>query len=419
MNEFVRNPEWKSITVKAIVLQVMLAVIIFFYMSYQVSQINKAVVNQNAALIGYVLKQAPQLENEIIHFITQGAQEDEIVEGKRSLAQYEYKEDMPVNDQPVLSDNALPMKTATQVLLYSIPLLLLLGWEYRKIFNKIRTITFAAEQVVEHQFDQPLPENDEGDFGALGRNFNAMAERLHNSLRQLQQEKMFLRNLLSDISHQLKTPLATLIVFNENLLNDPHMKEEMRTKFLDRGRQQLERMEWLIISLLKMARVEAGAITFLIERVRVREMIDHAVHSLRMLSEQRKQKIHIHGGEDMYVWADEEWLTEALINLIKNALEHTPLEGGIDVILEKNSLFQTVIIRDQGEGISPEDLPHIFERFYRGRRTTKPQSLGIGLSLSKSIIEEQGGMITVVSQLGLGTEFRVSFNKWDSRGSLQ
>ncbi|AIY08788.1 hypothetical protein LK13_09415 [Paenibacillus polymyxa] len=419
MNEFVRNPEWKSITVKAIVLQVMLAVIIFFYMSYQVSQINKAVVNQNAALVGYVLKQAPQLENEIIHFITQGAQEDEIVEGKRSLAQYAYKEDMPVNDQPVLSDNALPMKTAAQVLLYSIPLLLLLGWEYRKIFNKIQGITFAAEQIVEHQFDQPLPENDEGDFGALGRNFNAMAERLHNSLRQLQQEKMFLRNLLSDISHQLKTPLATLIVFNENLLNDPHMKEEMRTKFLDRGRQQLERMEWLIISLLKMARVEAGAITFLIERVRVREMIDHAVHSLRMLSEQRKQKIHIQGGEDMYVWADEEWLTEALINLIKIALEHTPLEGGINVILEKNSLFQTVIIRDQGEGISPEDLPHIFERFYRGRRTTKPQSLGIGLSLSKSIIEEQGGIITVVSQLGLGTEFRVSFNKWDRRGSLQ
>ncbi|OKP70354.1 hypothetical protein A3842_24635 [Paenibacillus sp. P3E] len=419
MNEFVRNPEWKSITVKAIVLQVMLAVLMFFFMNYQVSQINKAMVNQNAALIGYVLKLAPQLENEIIHFITQGAQEDEIVAGKRSLAQYAYTEDMPVNDQPVLSDNALPFKTAAQVLLFSIPFLLLLGWEYRKIFDKIRAITFAAEQVVERQFDQPLPENDEGDFGTLGRNFNAMAERLHNSLRQLQQEKTFLRNLLSDISHQLKTPLAALIVFNENLLNDPHMKEEMRTKFLDRSRLQLERMEWLIISLLKLARVEAGAITFQKERVRVREMIDHAVHSLRMLSEQKKQQIHIHGGEAMYVWADEEWLTEALINLIKNALEHTPLEGAIDVILEENSVFQTVIIRDRGEGISSEDLPHIFERFYSGRSTEKPQSLGIGLSLSKSIIEEQGGMITVVSQLGIGTEFRISFNKGERRGSLQ
>ncbi|WP_020429770.1 HAMP domain-containing sensor histidine kinase, partial [Paenibacillus riograndensis] len=408
-----------SITVKAIVLQVMLALLMFFFMNYQVSQINKAVVNQNAALIGYVLKQAPQLENEIIHFITQGAQEDEIVAGKRSLAQYAYTEDMLVNDQPILSDNALPFKTAAQVLLFSIPFLLLLGWEYRKIFDKIRAITFAAEQVVEHQFDQPLPENDEGDFGTLGRNFNAMAERLHNSLRQLQQEKTFLRNLLSDISHQLKTPLAALIVFNENLLNDPHMKEEMRTKFLDRSRLQLERMEWLIISLLKLARVEAGAITFQKERVRVREMIDHAVHSLRMLSEQRKQQIHIHGGEAMYVWADEEWLTEAIINLIKNALEHTPLEGAIDVILEENSVFQTVIIRDRGEGISSEDLPHIFERFYSGRSTEKPQSLGIGLSLSKSIIEEQGGMITVVSQLGIGTEFRISFNKGERRGSLQ
>ncbi|RPK31398.1 HAMP domain-containing sensor histidine kinase [Paenibacillus xylanexedens] len=411
MIEFVRNPEWKSVTVKVIVVQVMLAVLMFFFMSYQVSLINKAMVNQNAAVIGYVLKQAPQLENEIVHFITQGAQEQEIAEGKRSLAQYGYKEDMDIRDQHILSNNALPIKTAVQVLLFSIPFLLLLGWEYRKIFEKIRTITFAAEQVVEHQFGQPLPENDDGDFGALGRNFNAMAERLHNSLRQLKQEKTFLRNLLSDISHQLKTPLASLIVFNENLLDNPHMKQEMRTKFLDRSHQQLERMEWLIISLLKLARVEAGAITFQLERVRLREVMDHAVHSLRMLTDQKRQTIHIYGGEDMYLFTDEEWLTEALINLIKNALEHTPLGGRIEIIIEENSVFQTVIIRDQGEGISQADLPHIFKRFYRGKNVTKPQSIGIGLSLSKSIIEEQGGMITVESQLGKGTEFRISFSK--------
>ncbi|MEK5395498.1 HAMP domain-containing sensor histidine kinase [Paenibacillus sp. FSL K6-2859] len=413
MNEFVRNPEWKSIVVKVIIMQVMLAVLMFFFMSHQVDQINKAVVNQNAALIGFVLKQVPQLENEIIPFITQGAKENEILEGKRILAQYAYKEDMSERDQPVLANNALPLITASQVLLLSIPFLLLLLWEYRKIFSKIRTISFAAELVVEHHFDKQLPENDEGDFGALGRNFNAMAERLHNSLGQLKQEKTFLRNLLSDISHQLKTPLASLIVFNENLLNDPHMKKEMRMKFLERSRQQLERMEWLIISLLKLARVEAGAIKFRRERILVREVIDHAVHSLRILSEGRTQKIRIYGDQQMYVWADEEWLTEAFINLIKNALEHSPTESKIDITLEENSLFKTIHIQDHGEGISPEDLPHIFERFYRGGSTTKSQSIGIGLSLSKSIIEEQGGIITVASEPGQGAKFRISFNKGD------
>lgn len=411
MLDVVRNPEWKSIVVKVIAIQLMLAVIMYLFLNHQVGQIHHALVNQNAALVGHVLKQDPQLENDMIHLITQGAQPSEIEEGKRVLAQYAYKEDMSVGDQPVLANNALSMKTAAAVLLFCIPLLLLLLLEYRKIFEKIRTVSIAAEQVVEHHLEKRLPDHIEGDFGALGRSFNAMAERLHNSLGQLKQEKTFLRNLLSDISHQLKTPLASLIVFNENLLNDPDMKQEIRMKFLERSGQQLERMEWLIISLLKLARVEAGAIRFHKECIRLGEMIDHAVQSLRMLSEQKMQKIHIHGGQDLCVRADEEWLNEAFINLIKNALEHSPPGGIIDITLEENSLFITVIIRDQGEGISPEDLPHIFERFYRGGGKTKAQSIGIGLSLSKSIIEEQGGIITASSEPGQGTEFKVSFHK--------
>ncbi|RJG21355.1 sensor histidine kinase KdpD [Paenibacillus thiaminolyticus] len=411
MIEIVRNPEWKSIAGKFIVLQVLLAVLMFVFMSQQVGHINKAIVNQNVALIGHVLKKEPQFENEIIHYITQGAQEHEVTEGKRILAQYGYKEEMSVKDQPALSGIAMPMITAALVLLFVIPIMLLLLWEYRKLFGKIRTVAVAAEEVVERHFDKPLPENDEGDFGFLGRSFNAMAGRLHNSLEQLKQEKSFLRNLLSDISHQLKTPLASLIVFNENLLNDPNMKNEMKMKFLERSQQQLERMEWLIISLLKLARVEAGAIVFHKEKTRLRELIEDAVQSLRLLSEQKRQTICISGGEEMLVKADAEWLTEAFINLIKNALEHTQRDGEIKIVLEENALFFTVSVRDNGEGISPEDLPHIFKRFYSARSATKPQSIGIGLSLTKSIIEGQGGIITVDSKPGEGTEFKITFIK--------
>ncbi|MEK3914294.1 HAMP domain-containing sensor histidine kinase [Paenibacillus sp. FSL H7-0331] len=414
MIEVIRNPEWKSIAAKALALQLLLSLFMFFFISSQVGSINQTIVDQNAALIGYILKKEPQVENEIIHYITQGAEESEIIEGKRILAQYGYKEDMSVEDQPALSGIALPMNMAALVLLFVIPFMLLLLWEYRKLFDKIRTVAFAAEQVVERQFDKPLPENDEGDFGLLGRSFNAMAGRLNNSLEQLKQEKTFLHNLLSDISHQLKTPLASLIVFNENLLNDPKMKEEMKVTFLERSRQQLERMEWLIVSLLKLARVEAGAILFHNEVIRLRELIENALQSLRLLSEQKMQKIYIRGGDEILVQADEEWLTEAFINLIKNALEHTPKEGEIHIVLEENTLFNTMIIRDHGEGISPEDLPHIFKRFYRGRSTAKPQSIGIGLSLTKLIIEGQGGIITVASKPGEGSEFRISFLK-DSR----
>ncbi|XOJ01943.1 ATP-binding protein [Paenibacillus polymyxa] len=411
MIEVLRNPEWKSIAIKVLSLQVLLSFMMFLYMQHQVDSINTTIANQNSALIGHLLMKDPQLENEVIHFVTQGAQTDEIAEGQRILAQYGYQAGMPLEEQPALTGRALPLKTATQVLMFLIPLLIVLLWEYRKVFVKIRTISHAAEQVVEQQFNNKLPETEEGDFGSLGRSFNAMAGRLTNSLELLRQEKTFLRNLLSDISHQLKTPLASLIVFNENLLNDPRMKEEMRMTFLERSRQQLDRMEWLIISLLKLARVEAGAIGFRKERIELREMVESVVYSLRTAADQKRSNITILGSENAFVQADEEWLKEAVMNLIKNALEHTPPEGEVRIHLEENALFDTIIIQDNGEGIHPDDMPHIFKRFYKGKNHNKPNSIGIGLALTKSIIEEQHGIITVESAPQEGTTFRISFFK--------
>ncbi|MEO3944677.1 HAMP domain-containing sensor histidine kinase [Gorillibacterium sp. CAU 1737] len=411
MFDFVRNPEWKSVAVKVVALQLLLAVSLFFYMNHQMETVNKALVNQQAALMGHFLKGDPSMEKEVIRYITQGAQDQDVAEGKRILAQYGYTETLAIEDQPVLAHTALPLHTALPVLVFTVPLLLVLLWEYRGVFAKVRTISVAAEQVVEHQFAEPLPEGEEGDFGSLGRSFNAMADRLSHSLEQLQQEKTFLRELLSDISHQLKTPLASLIVFHEHLLNDPKMGEETRRTFLERSRDQLDRMEWLITSLLKSARVEAGAILYRKKTLRLRDVIDQVVDSLRVPAEHKKLTLAVRGGEELLLEADEEWLAEAFINLVKNALEHSPTGGTIEILLEENTLFLDVAIRDQGEGIPPEDLPHIFKRFYKGRSQAKPQSVGIGLSLSKSIIEGQGGMITVSSQVGDGSEFRVSFMK--------
>lgn len=131
MFEVMRNPEWKSIAIKVLALQVLLSFVMFFYMQHQVGSINTTIVNQNSALIGHLLMKDPQLENEVIHFVTQGAQADELAEGQRILAQYGYQAGMSLEDQPALSGLALPLKTATQVLLFLIPLMVLLLWEYR------------------------------------------------------------------------------------------------------------------------------------------------------------------------------------------------------------------------------------------------------------------------------------------------
>lgn len=407
MLDVIRNPEWKSVAVKMVVLQLLLSMLMFFFMHYQIDRMNGTIIDQHAAIIGHMLHQAPQLEQELVPYITQGVPRAEAEEGKRILSLYGYGKGMFIEDQPALSGRALPMKAAVQVLLFAIPVLLLLLWEYGKVFGRIKRISLAAEQVVEGEFHEPLPEHAEGEFGALGRSFNAMAGRLHKTLQLLQQEKVFLQNLLSDISHQLKTPLSSLIIYNENLLKDRNMKEEMKASFLERSRQQLERMEWLIVSLLKLARIEAGSIVFHKHTIRLRDVLEDAAFSLQLLTEQKRQTILVQGGEASLIQGDEEWLKEAFINLLKNAIEHTPIEGVIQARLEEHPLFSTVVIRDSGEGIHPEDLPHIFKRFYRGKSNSKSQGIGIGLSLSKLLIEGQGGQVSVSSRYGEGAAFRV------------
>lgn len=406
-----RNPEWKSIAFKTIVLQLVLGLILFIVVSHQLQSIKQGIVDNNTALVGHLLQSEPKLKDEIIPYITQGAQPHAIAEGRKILMQYGYDESIAIQDLDVLSNSSLPLSTAVVVILFAVPVLLLLLWEYRKVFQKIRNVALAAELVVEKKFDIPLVETAEGDLGWLGRSFNMMADRLNHSLDLLKQDKVFLHNLISDISHQLKTPLASLIVFNENLLNDRNMKEDMKLTFLERSRQQLDRMEWLIVSLLKLARVEAGTIVFQRERISLGQVIYDATNTLQLLAQQKKQQIMIDGNNKLYIHGDNNWLNEAFINLIKNALEHTKAEGTINIRLEETPLFYNVTITDYGEGIMEEDLPHIFKRFYRGKTSTKPQSVGIGLALAKSIIEEHDGMIQVKSRIGKGSTFTISFHK--------
>lgn len=412
MQAVVHNPEWRGISLKLILLQLFFALGIFILMNHQLEQMNQAIIHQNAAFVGQVLKTEPLLEQKLIPYVTQGADEAELALGKQVLSRYGYSERMAIGDQPAFAGiAATPLSIALLVFLFVLPILLLVFGEYRKIFTRLRTIAYAADQVVEGKLEQPLPERDDGDFSALGHSFNKMADRLNDSVEQLRQEKQFLGNLLTDISHQLKTPLASLIVFNENMLHAPDMKAEWRSAFLERSKQQLERMEWLIISLLKLARVEAGAISYRKQPIKPLAIVEDTVKSLNVLSEREKQTVYIHGGENMVMQADEDWLSEALHNLVKNALEHSPRMGQVHITLEENPLFYSIAIRDEGEGISPEELPHIFTRFYKGRSNTKANSIGIGLSLTKSIIEGQGGTIAVMSQPGHGTEFRLTFIK--------
>lgn len=400
-----RNDEFKSVLKKLIIFQFIVALVASVLLMSYVNKVNKNIIDQNIALVGNILKDNPELKDKLIPYITKGASKDDIIIGEEILSIYGYNINISKSRQPILR-GIYPdfiIVIFVVILLSLIPLILIMKKEYEMIYGKVQEVYKASEKVVEGDFSIYLREEGEGDFNILNHQFNQMSNRLENTLDSLNNEKLFLKDTISDISHQLKTPLSSLIVFNDILLEDKNMDFNTKVDFLEKSGVQLERIEWLIINLLKLARIEAGAIEFKKERVNLNEVVEAALETLSYNLED--QQIEINGNSSFL--GDREWTTEVLINIIKNSIEHG--KGKILITLEETPLFSNIIIKDNGVGIDGNHLPHIFERFYKVNSEVKPHSIGIGLNLAKLIVESQGGTISVKSKKDYGTEMIVTF----------
>lgn len=406
-----KNIEYKNTIIKIIIFQTVLSLTIFLALNSEINNINKKIIEQNTALIGKILNTNPELETEIINIITKENTKEDIMNGENILENYGYHVDMNKRVQPLLKETTpnIEIKISLFVLLSLIPLIILIRSEYKKVYGKVRQISYAAERVVEGDFSIVLKEEGEGDFNILNHSFNQMADRLKNSIEILQKERIFLKDTISDISHQLKTPLSSLIMLNDLILQDKNMEEEVQRDFLEKISIQLERMEWLIVNLLKIARIEAGAIEFKKDKIKAIEPIKIALSTLSMNIEEKEQNIKIMGNLESVFYGDKDWTAEAIINIIKNSIEHSEDGEIIEIFLEETPLFTNIIIKDYGEGIDKKDIPHIFERFYKVSSEIKPDSIGIGLNLSKLIVESQNATISVKSEKGKETEFIITF----------
>lgn len=414
MYELFKNPEFRSTITMLLLCQIIFAIILFSFTMVWLNRINEAIVEQNAALTGQILSKYPQFEDEIMPVILKGPNNTEISKGQEILKRYGYNKNMGIGNQPLLKGIYLniQIKVLLIAIIYFIPIFFLISREHKHLYSKIQNISHAAEQVVKGDFSLILPEDEQGEIGILNHQFNQMANRIKLGIEQLSNEKIFLKNIISDISHQLKTPLSSLIMFNELMLEDRDMDDDVGEVFLKKSKTQLERMEWLTISLLKMARLEAGAIQFKRECIYLIEPVDIAIATLNPKVESKHQLITLDGEiKKAQFLGDRDWTAEAIINILKNCIEHTEYGGNILISIEETPIFSRIIIKDSGEGIDRKDLPHIFERFYKGTSTVKTESVGIGLALSKLIIESQGGTISVKSKKHEGTKFTITFLK--------
>lgn len=373
--------------------------------------IKNKVVENNQAIIGSIVAVNPSFEKEIINIITQGKSTKNLNLGKDILNKYNYNKNISLNNEPIIK-SSLPKIIRLNALFIAvifIVIILMVMVYFKNFYNDIKDMTDYVYHSSEGRNFEMKKRNQEGQIGLLKTELLKMTNILKEKVDLLNKEKIFLNDTISDISHQLKTPMTSLIILNDLMYGE--ISKETKHEFLNKIKSQLTRMEWLIKSMLKLSKIEAKVIDFNKEKVNVKELITRAIQPSLILIELKNINISISGEEDITYIGDINWSTEALVNVIKNCVEHTPTGGNLDIKYEQNPLYLEIIIKDDGEGIDKKDLPHIFKRFYKGKSNSNEDSIGIGLAMTKSIIESQNGDIYVKSEKNKGTEFHIVIHK--------
>ena len=287
--------------------------------------------------------------------------------------------------------------------------ILAVGCSYFKKQNQVMEQAVSQLQAyLDGDHNARIECDDEGELYRLFHSVNSLAAVLNAHAANEAREKQFLKNTISDISHQLKTPLAALNIYN-GLLQDEAEKLPNIKEFATLSEQELDRIETLVQSLLKITKLDAGSIVIEKSMESVADMMQDVEQHFAYRARQEQKEILLSESEDISLLCDRDWLIEAIDNIVKNALDHTA--NGDTVRIEWKALSNAVqiVVKDNGCGIHPEDLHHIFKRFYRSRFSKDKQGIGLGLPLAKAIVEAHSGSIEVDSELGRGTTFTMNF----------
>lgn len=276
-------------------------------------------------------------------------------------------------------------------------------------YQKIDLLTKEVDQVLFQDQFTPISQYEEGELSILRTQIHKMNLKLQENQSALQKEKVHLVESLQDISHQVRTPLTTLFLLAERM-KEEDLPVHRRRSLLQEEVRHLRQIDWLIGSLLKMAKLDADTAVFEKKKVLVEELLFKALDPLRIPLELRNQEVLLHLEPGASFQGDLSWSAEAVTNLLKNAMEH--MEPGKKIVVEarENVLFTEVVLKDQGPGIPEEDLPHLFERFYKGKNA-KENSVGIGLALSRMILTKQNGTLKAENALEGGAKFTLRIYK--------
>ncbi len=330
--------------------------------------------------------------------------------GNKFLAGIGLSNNTDIENLPYVSAVKNSTLTSLFVMLFLWTLLLFLGtmlflYRRERLYRKSENI---IKDYIDGNYTVHLPQSNEGTVYQLLASVDQLATMLQAKNNTEQKTKEFLKNTISDISHQLKTPLSALVMYQEIIENEPDNPETVREFSLKSG-TALKRIEQLIQSILKITRIDAGSIYFEKSNYSIPDILSHAISELTTRANNEKKEIVINGDLEQMLYCDIEWTGEAIGNIVKNALDHTDAGGKITISWERTPAMIRIFITDNGHGIAQEDIHHIFKRFYRSKNTSDSQGIGLGLPLAKAVVEGQGGILSVQSERLQGTTFTLSF----------
>lgn len=371
-------------------------------------KINLVIVN----IVGELSQKYPDIDDEdILKILNQDSLSEQ---GKQIL----YKYGIDINNVQAIKglekqkNEMLIVSIISSVIFGILVLTVILIYE-NKQKQKIYNIITYIEEINKGNYNLKIEENTENELSNLSNELYKITIMLKEQAEKSNKDKQVLQTSLEDISHQLKTPLTSISIMLDNIRENPQMDESTRQEFVHEISRQIEWINWLVISLLKLSKLESGTVTFKTEKINVKKLIDNITKNLAIPLDIKQQKIIVsENTKDIYFIGDYNWQLEALTNIVKNCIEHSTENKNIYISYEQNNFYTKILVRDEGSGIEDKDIRHIFERFYKGKNSSN-NSVGIGLALAKSIIEKDNGYIICTSKVGKGTTFEIKYKTID------
>lgn len=398
--------ELKKYIISTLIVFICLFVLFLFLNIYEYKTYTKNFNNKISAIINVIKKDYPKItDKEIIEIINNDTLKTNDFFNKYGI---------DVNNKSILIKNDrdyhkflainLSFLTITVVIL----LIIYIRYNYKKE-KDIKDIIKCIEQINKKNYEIQIDSISEDELSILKNEIYKTTIMLKEAAENSSKDKLNLKKSLEDISHQLKTPLTSILVMLDNIIEDSNMEEKIRNDFIVDIKRNVLNINFLVQSLLKLSKFDANTVHFVKQENDLKTIVEESIKNVSTLCDLRNINIKLNIKENSKIICDDKWQIEALTNIIKNAIEHSKNNSNIIINIENNNVYSMIEVIDFGEGIAKKDIKHIFERFYKCKNT-KTDSIGIGLALAKTIIEEDKGTISVESNK-LETKFIIKYYK--------